>query len=151
VFDVIKKKYIDVIIRNDLLFKRRNGEILLVVPKSMRTQLIKPMHDQNYFSAAKSEAFLLREYFIPNAKSKIEKVIHNCVTCILVEKKQGKQNGYLNMIEKGELSLDTFHINHLGTLPTTRKNYRYIFAIIDAFTIHYSLNSYSYLLRKPQT
>lgn len=38
------------------------------------------------------------------------------------------------MIEKGELPLDTFHIDHLGPLPTTRKDYKYIFAIVDAFT-----------------
>jgi len=94
VFNVIKKGNIDdYIIRNDLLFKRRNGEILFVVLKSMRTQIIKRMHDQSYFSVAKTEAFLLRDYFISNAKSKIEKVIRNCITCILAEKKQDKQEG----------------------------------------------------------
>jgi len=135
VFDAVKKGNIDgYIIRNDLLFKKRNGDILLVVPKAMRTQIIKQTHDQGHFSVAKTEALLLRDYFISNAKSRIEKVIRNCVACILAEKKQGKQEGYLNMIEKGELPLDTFHIDHLGPLPTTRKSYKYIFAIVDAFT-----------------
>lgn len=135
IFDAVKAGNIDgYIIRSDLLFKKRDGDILLVVPKSMRTQIIKQTHEQGHFSVAKTEALLLRDYFIPNAKSRIEKVIRNCVACILAERKQGKQEGQLNMIEKGELPLDTFHIDHLGPLPTTRKSYKYIFAIIDAFT-----------------
>jgi len=76
-----------------------NENILLVVPKAMRTQIIKQTHDQGNFSVAKTEALLLRDYFIPNAKPKIEKIIRNCVTCILAERKQGKQEGHLNMIE----------------------------------------------------
>lgn len=76
---------------------------------------------------------MLREFWIPNSKEKIEK-IKNCVACILAERKQGKQEGYLNPIEKNELPLDTYHIDHLGPLPSTRKNYKYIFAVIDVFT-----------------
>lgn len=83
----------DYIIRNNLLFKKRDGDILLVVPKSMRTQIIKRMHEQGHFSVAKTEALLRREYFIPSARSKIEKIIQNCVTCILAEKKARQARG----------------------------------------------------------
>lgn len=38
------------------------------------------------------------------------------------------------MIDKGELPLDTFHVDHLGPLPTIKKSYKYVFAIVDAFT-----------------
>jgi len=134
VIDAVKGgKVSGYVIKNDLLFKVRDGDILLVVPRSMRTEVIKRTHDQGHFSVAKTEALLSRDYFIPNAKSKIERLIQNCVTCILAERKRGKQEGHLNMIEKGELPLDTFHIDHLGPLPTTRKSYKYIFAVVDAF------------------
>lgn len=72
------------------MFKKSNGDILLVVPKSMRTQLIKKVHDQGHFSIAKTEALLLKDYFMPNAKARIEKVVRNYVSCILSERKQGK-------------------------------------------------------------
>lgn len=135
IFDVVKKGNIDsYIIKNDLLFKKYSGDVLLVVPKSMRTQVIKQAHNQGHFSIAKTEALLLRDYYMPNVRPKIEKVIKNCVACILAERKQGKQEGHLNMIEKGELPLDTYHIDHLGLLPSTRKNYKYIFVVVNAFT-----------------
>jgi len=67
-------------------------------------------------------------------RPKIEKIVRNCVTCILAERKQGKQEGYLNTIEKSELPLDTYHIDDLGPLPSTKKNYKYVFLVADAFT-----------------
>lgn len=135
VFDAVREGKIDgYVMRNGLLFKVLNGDTLLVVPSSMRTQVIKQAHDQGHFSVAKTEALLRKEYFIPEARSKIEKVIRNYVACILAERKQGKQEGFLHMIEKGELPLDTFHVDHLGPQPTTRKSYKHIFAVIDAFT-----------------
>lgn len=58
---------------------------------------------------AKTEALLKQEYDIPNAKSKIEKIVRNCIACILAERKSGKQEGLLNQLEKGEVPLDTYH------------------------------------------
>jgi len=135
IFDAVKKGNInDFVIKNDLLFKEHRGEILLVVPKSMRTQIVKQAHERGHFSVAKTEALLLKDYYIPNVRPKIEKIVKNCVTCILAERKQGKQEGYLNTIEKGELPLDTYHMDHLGPLPSTKKSYKYVFLVIDAFT-----------------
>lgn len=134
-YDTVKKgKNDNFVIKNDLLFKRHDGDNLLVVPRAIQTQIIKQAHDRGHFSVAKTEALLRRDYYMPNVRPKIEKVISNCVVCILAEKKHGKQEGYLNMIEKGELPLDTYHIDHLGPLPSTKKNYKYIFAVVDAFT-----------------
>lgn len=67
-------------------------------------------------------------------RPKVENIIANCVKCILAERKQGRPEGFLNTIDKGELLLDTYHIDHLGPMPSTRKSYRYIFVVIDAFS-----------------
>lgn len=48
--------------------------------------------------------------------------------------KQGKQDGLLNTIDKGELPFDTYHVDYLGPLPSTKKSYRHIFVVIDTFT-----------------
>lgn len=67
IFDAIKEENIDnYIIKNDLLFKKRNGE--LVIPKLMRTQIIKQAHDRGHFSVAKTKA-LLRDYWMPKVKN----------------------------------------------------------------------------------
>ncbi|XP_017467881.1 PREDICTED: uncharacterized protein K02A2.6-like [Rhagoletis zephyria] len=50
------------------------------------------------------------------------------------ERKAGKSEGFLHPIDKGNYPFHTFHVDHLGPLPSTRKSYRHIFAVIDAFT-----------------
>ncbi|XP_043275316.1 uncharacterized protein [Venturia canescens] len=83
---------------------------------------------------AKTEAILVKDYWIPGLPEKLEKLMRNCVDCIVAERKQGKQEGYLNAIAKGITPLDTFHIDHLGPLPSTKKSYRHILVVIDGFT-----------------
>lgn len=46
----------------------------------------------------------------------------------------GKQEGMLNPIDKADLPLQTFHLDHLGPLITTKKGYKYILVVIDGFT-----------------
>lgn len=81
-----------------------------------------------------TEKHLEDNYFIPKLKSKIERLIANCVHCILVNRKRGKQEGFLHPIRKDDVPLSTYHIDHLGPLESTPKNYKYILAIIDGFT-----------------
>ena len=76
----------------------------------------------------------MSDYYIPSVDEKIERCICSCVKCILGDKKRGKAEGLLNPIPKGEEPLDTFHIDHLGPLPSTKKSYNYILTVIDAFS-----------------
>lgn len=46
----------------------------------------------------------------------------------------GKLEGLLNLIPKEGIPPHTYHINHLGPLESTNKNYRHILSIIDTFT-----------------
>lgn len=41
----------------------------------MCTQIIKQTHDRGHFSASKTEALLLKNYWMPNIKLKIEKTV----------------------------------------------------------------------------
>ncbi|XP_076248066.1 uncharacterized protein LOC143187732 [Calliopsis andreniformis] len=67
-------------------------------------------------------------------REKIDKVLRSCVDCILAERKEGRQEEFLFAISKGHVPLDTFHVDHLGMLPSTKKRYHYIFVVIDAFS-----------------
>lgn len=141
VLDRAKTRQVDdFVVRGDLLFKEVDGDLRVVVPKSMQSQIIRQAHERGHFSIAKTEALLRNDYWIPNVKTKIEKIIKNCVACILAEKKQGKQEGFLIPIEKGEVPLDTYHIDHVGPFPSTKKNYKYIFVIIELNAL---LNAFS--------
>ena len=64
----------------------------------------------------------------------VEHVISNCLDYIPAERKSGKQEGYLNPLDKGDTPLDTYHIDHVGPMTATRKRYVHIFVVVDAFT-----------------
>lgn len=64
----------------------------------------------------------------------MKKIIDNCVQCILVEQKIGKAEGYLNPIEKGTTPLDTYHVDHFGPIPSSKKRYNHLLVVIDAFS-----------------
>lgn len=122
------------VVRDGLLFKEVDEDILLVVPKSMCYQVIRQAHEKGHFSINKTEAIVKRDYWIQNLHQRVERIVRNCINCILAERKGRKQEGFLNPIAKGEIPLDTFHIDHLGPLASTKKNYKHILVVIDSFT-----------------
>lgn len=130
-----KKDISGYVLRGGLMFKEDAGEAKLIVPKRMQTQIIRRAHDQGHFSTSKTEALIKSNYWMPNLKSKVELVIRSCVSCILAERKTGKQECFLTPIEKGCVPMDTYHIDHLGPLPSTKKSYQHILVVIDAFSM----------------
>lgn len=75
-----------------------------------------------------------KEYSIEKLSEKCARAVSQCVPCILSARKAGKQESLYNTIHKGNAPLDTFHIDHLGPLPSTAKCYKYILVIVDAFS-----------------
>lgn len=68
-----------------------------------------------------------QQFFIVKSKEKIKKIIGNCVHCILTERKHGKGEGFSHPIDKGDLPLDTYHIDHLSPMVAKSKMYKYFF------------------------
>lgn len=124
----------DYILENRILWKVKDGAKLMVVPKRMQNEIIRKNHEKGHFGIKKTEEMIKREYYIENLNEKIKSVIDNCVECILTAHKRGKKEGFLNTIDKGSAPLATFHIDHLGPLSSTNKNYRYILTVVDGFT-----------------
>lgn len=112
----------------------KDNDKLIVVPKRMQNEIIRRNHEKGHFGVLKTEELINREYFIENLTEKIKKVINNCVECILVAHKRGRKEGFLHPIDKGDMPLSTYHIDHLGPMTSTHKNYKYIFTVVDAYT-----------------
>lgn len=123
----------DFVMKNGILYRGIEGE-QLYVPQQMQEELIRNAHARGHFGVRKTKERLTGEYYIANLDDKIKKCIENCVTCIVSEKKKGKLEGQLRPIPKGDVPLDTFHVDHLGPMPSTRKSYNYILTVVDAFT-----------------
>lgn len=122
------------VIKNGLLYKELNRDMLIVIPRLMQNNIIRQTHERGHFDPDKTEKLLKVNYWFKGMRMKIEKVIRNCVNCILAERKSGKQEGYLHPIPKGENPFDSYHVDHLGPLPSTKKKYRHLFVVVDAFT-----------------
>ncbi|GFX94851.1 transposon Tf2-8 polyprotein [Trichonephila clavipes] len=120
------------IVSNKISYKISEDQELLVVPEMMKVDVIKKAHSFGHFAATKTEELVKRDYYFPNMRRCIENV-KNCVECILVNKKRGKGEGFLNPIPK-DLPLSTYQGDFIGPLPTTNKNYNHLFTVIDAFT-----------------
>lgn len=119
---------------NELLHYKIDGERRIVVPHQMQFEIIRRAHDQGHFKAKKMEEIIKREFYMPKMRERIERFVQNCVTCILTDRKAGKQEGLLHPIPKDDLPLGTLHLDHLGPMASTNKNYKHVLTIIDAFT-----------------
>jgi len=71
-----------------------DGNDLPVIPKNMQIEIIRNAHDIGHFGVTKTELLVRREYSIVGLKEKIESVIRNCVPCILMNRKQGREEGF---------------------------------------------------------
>ncbi|GFW17589.1 transposon Ty3-I Gag-Pol polyprotein [Trichonephila clavipes] len=83
------------IVKNKLLYKTVNGTDLLVVPDEMQANIIKTAHERGHFAVLRTQDLVSKDFYIPRLKDKVEKCIQNCVTCILTNRKRGKQDGTL--------------------------------------------------------
>ncbi|GBN95718.1 hypothetical protein AVEN_21208-1 [Araneus ventricosus] len=120
--------------RNGILDKFVEGKELVVVLDSMQTEIIRNAHELGHTGVKYTEKHLQGYYYIPKLRQKVEKIISNCVHCILINQKRRKKEGLLHPLQKEDTPLHTYHIDHLGPLESTNKNYKYVFAIIDEFT-----------------
>lgn len=127
-----EKPYLDYFIENGLLYK--SEQKLLVIPKDMEMEIIRRAHEIGHFGKRKMIGLINKDYFIKDLTRKIEDFILTCIPCILATKKEGKQEGFLNPIDKEGIPLSTLHLDHLGPLTETKKLYNYILTVIDAFT-----------------
>ncbi|XP_033318399.1 uncharacterized protein K02A2.6-like [Bombus bifarius] len=109
-------------------------DVLIVVPKAMQVQVVRQAHERGHFGVTKTEAIVKKDFWFKGLREKVEHVVSNCLDCILAERKLGKQEGYLNPLDKGDTPLDTYHIDHAGPMTATKKRYAHIFVVVDAFT-----------------
>uniref|UniRef100_A0A034VAM6 RNA-directed DNA polymerase n=2 Tax=Endopterygota TaxID=33392 RepID=A0A034VAM6_BACDO len=128
------KPYADYVMKNGVLYKQWKGQELLVVPRNMEKEIIRNVHNFGHMNSQKTMHAIQQDFFIAHLEKKVKQHISNCVECIVHNRKAGKQEEFLHCIDKGDYPLATIHVDHLGILDSTSKNYKYIFAIVDGFS-----------------
>lgn len=133
IFEIIKEKpYLDYYEQGGLLYKGEKGQ--LVIPKAMELEIIKHAHANGHFGKKKMIDIIDKDNYITNLPKKIEDFIVTCIPCLLATRKEGKQEGFLNAIEKEDIPLSTLHCDHVGPMSETNKKYNCILTLVDAFT-----------------
>uniref|UniRef100_A0AAG5DQ21 RNA-directed DNA polymerase n=1 Tax=Anopheles atroparvus TaxID=41427 RepID=A0AAG5DQ21_ANOAO len=117
-----------------LLYNVVDGNELLVVPRNMRKQIIEDGHNDGHYGVQRTMHGIKQKFWIPHLETMVKQHISNCVKCILYNKKLGRLEGYLNPIDKGDTPLHTLHLDHLGPMDATSKQYRYILTVVDGFS-----------------
>lgn len=121
-------------ISNGVLYRRSQGALLLVIPKAMQQEVILRAHERGHFGWRNTEYLLQQDCWFPRMRHKVQQVINNCVRCLLAERKYGKGESFLQPIDKGDKPLEIYHLDHLGPIPSTKKSYAHILAVVDAFS-----------------
>lgn len=56
------KQHNDYVVKNGLLYKEINDDLLLVLPKSMQCQIVRRVHESGHFVIGKTEMIIKRDY-----------------------------------------------------------------------------------------
>lgn len=131
---LIKGPYADYVVNSGVIYKFDNGNYLLKIPKLMVHDVLAKLHGDGHVSRKRMEILTKQQYDITGLNKRIERLVTNCMPCILATKKAGKKDGYLKPIEKYDAPLHIYHIDHLGPIPSTKKGYKHILVMVDAFT-----------------
>lgn len=121
--------------RNGLIYRKSDGEILFYVPEKMENQIMKKYHDEmGHFGAEKTCEKILRNYWFPEIKDKVKIYIANCLKCIAFSPSTGRREGFLHPIPKGDIPFLTCHVDHFGPIDKRLTSKQHILLVVDGFT-----------------
>lgn len=135
-------------LKYSVLYKLTQGHELLVVPQAIHNQIMQDTHSKRSFLVQKTDDLNKIDYYPPNLLKVVQTVTANCVPYILPSNKSGKLEGFFQPIPKGDTPLDTYHIDFLGPLPSTNKNYNYLLIVVYAFTKFLWIYSFKSILAR---
>lgn len=122
-------------LRNGIVYRKFNDNILFYVPSAMVSNVIRNYHDAiGHVGIDKTRELILRSYWFPKMRSRIKDYINNCLTCISYQPKETKRSCFLQNIDKGSSPFQMIHIDHYGPISLTKKKNRFIFMIVDGFS-----------------
>lgn len=126
--------------RNGLVYRKKDSGILFYIPKSMEFTILHKYHDEmGHYSVEKTVNNIMRNYWFPKLRTKVEIYIKNCLKCIAFSPVSGRKEGLLNSIPKGEIPFHTLHIDFLGPLDKKCQSKQHVLLVIDAFTKYVKL------------
>lgn len=120
---------------NERIYKVVGRKSLLVVPRVLRRQLVREIHEKYGHCALDATAnAVLNRFWFPDLRRCSRSVIGSCITCLSLKEPAGRKPGFLNIIERKKVPFNTIHIDHLGPMPKSSRGKKYILVAICNFT-----------------
>lgn len=123
-------------LENGLVFRiNKDGRAQLYVPAEWEENIMRKIHESyGHVGIEKCLNQILKHYWFPGIREKLNKFIRNCLKCIYYSSapRAGERNLYsLNKIPE---PFHTVHIDHFGPLPALRSKRKHVLVVVDAFT-----------------
>ncbi|XP_036145206.1 uncharacterized protein LOC105831336 isoform X1 [Monomorium pharaonis] len=120
--------------RNGIVYRKKEGKLLFVVPSSMEASLLYKYHNElGHMGIDKVCEMINRNYWFPKIRSKVGTHIANCLKCIAYSPKSGKREGMLQAIPKEGRPFEVLHIDHFGPVVKDSPK-KHVLVVVDAFT-----------------
>lgn len=110
------------------------GRKQLVIPRALRREIIRESHlKAGHSSLAATLERVRSRFWFPRMSRCARSVIGACLDCLVQKVPGGKQQGYLNKIERKSVPFNTVHLDHVGPLPTSFGK-KYLLVAVCNFT-----------------
>jgi len=118
-----------------LVYRKDTDRARFVVPESMVDNLIRRHHDELAHCGVEKTYQGLREtYWFPSMRKRIRDYIDNCIICLMADNSAHRFEGQYQFVDPPKNPFECVHLDHFGPMHVTENGYRYILAVIDAFT-----------------
>jgi len=117
------------------VYKKGADRARFAVPEAMVVGLIRRYHDELAHCGVEKVYQGLREaYWFPSMRKRIHDYIDNCIVCLMADNSVHRLEGQLQIVQSPTVPFEVLHMDHFGPLHPTDDGYRFVFAMVDAFT-----------------
>lgn len=121
--------------RNGVIYRKMKDNLVFYVPEAMEGQVLFNYHNEmGHMGVDKVTDIISKSYWFPNVRKKVKDHITNFLKCIAFSNKNGRQEGYVHSIPKGNIPFQIVHIDHYGPMNIKDNAKKYILVIVDACT-----------------
>lgn len=107
----------------------------LAIKQQTDYEVIRSCHDDMCHVGINKTIELIKQiYWFPKLSDHVKTYLSNCLKCIVFSPKNGREEGLLNLIDKGDKPFQTIHIDHYSPLNQTLGHFRHILVVVDAFS-----------------
>lgn len=139
-------------LREGILYKRRDGRLGYVVPRTMRKSIFVRFHDfKSHQGVDCAIARIEEHYYFPPMMAYVKHDVRACLQYIACKSRPGKQAEGLHPIPPGSQPFAVIHADHLGPFISSARGNKYVLAIVDNLTKFAVIRAVKTLPRKHST